>query len=52
MHNLADINLQSYLESRLTMDLSEEDTRTLLHRIRSEAGSHHFFAQVVRKVSS
>ncbi|KAI9572901.1 hypothetical protein HD554DRAFT_2014555 [Boletus coccyginus] len=41
--------LESYLESRLTMDLSEEDTRTLLHRIRSEAGSHHFFAQVARK---
>jgi mediator of RNA polymerase II transcription subunit 5 len=33
------------------MELSEEDTRTLLHRIRLEPGSHHFFAQVVRKVS-
>lgn len=43
--------LQSYLESRLTMELSEEDTQTLLHRIRLEPGSHHFFAQVVRKVS-
>ncbi|KAH0838360.1 mediator complex subunit Med5-domain-containing protein [Lanmaoa asiatica] len=41
--------LESYLESRLTMELSEEDTRTLLHRIRLEPGSHHFFAQVVRK---
>ena len=43
--------LQCYLESRLTMELSEEDTRTLLHRIRLEPGSHHFFAQVARKVS-
>ncbi|KAF8140190.1 mediator complex subunit Med5-domain-containing protein [Boletus edulis] len=41
--------LESYLESRLTMELSEEDTRTLLHRIRLDPGSHYFFAQVVRK---
>lgn len=34
------------------MELSGEDTRTLLHRIRLETGSHHFFAQVVRKVSN
>ncbi|KAG6381238.1 hypothetical protein JVT61DRAFT_5642 [Boletus reticuloceps] len=41
--------LEVYLESRLTMELSEEDTRTLLHRIRLDPGSHYFFAQVVRK---
>ncbi|KAG9314425.1 hypothetical protein JVU11DRAFT_5222 [Chiua virens] len=41
--------LESYLESKLTMELSEEDTKTLLYRIRSEPGSHHFFAQVVHK---
>ena len=34
------------------MELSEEDTQILLHRIRLEPGSHHFFAQVVHKVSN
>lgn len=33
------------------MELSEEDTRALLHRIRMEPGSHHSFAQIVHKVS-
>lgn len=42
---------QSYLDSRLTMELSAEDTQTLLHRIRLDPGSHYFFAQVVHKVS-
>ncbi|KAF8843987.1 hypothetical protein BDN67DRAFT_1066405 [Paxillus ammoniavirescens] len=41
--------LESYLESRLTIESSEEDMQSLLNRIRQEPGSHHFFAEVVRK---
>ncbi|KIJ21680.1 hypothetical protein PAXINDRAFT_105041 [Paxillus involutus ATCC 200175] len=41
--------LESYLESRLTIESSQEDTQSLLNRIRQEPGSHHFFAEVVRK---
>ncbi|KIK93655.1 hypothetical protein PAXRUDRAFT_144629 [Paxillus rubicundulus Ve08.2h10] len=41
--------LESYLESRLTIESSQEDTQTLLNRIRQEPGSHYFFAEVVRK---
>ncbi|KAF9229359.1 hypothetical protein BS17DRAFT_771335 [Gyrodon lividus] len=41
--------LESYLESRLTIESSQEDIQTLLNRIRQEPGSHHFFAQVVRR---
>lgn len=41
---------QNYLESKLTAESSEEETRAILDRIRYEPGTHHFFAVVVRKV--
>ncbi|KIJ68368.1 hypothetical protein HYDPIDRAFT_124791 [Hydnomerulius pinastri MD-312] len=41
--------LENYLESKLTIESTEEDTQSLLNRIRQEPGSHHFFAEVVRK---
>ncbi|KAF9242868.1 hypothetical protein BU15DRAFT_86664 [Melanogaster broomeanus] len=41
--------LEHYLESKLTMESSEEDTQALLKRISQEPGTHHFFAEVVRK---
>ncbi|KAI6132767.1 mediator complex subunit Med5-domain-containing protein [Pisolithus croceorrhizus] len=42
--------LENYLESRLTAESSEVDSQVLFDRIRSEPGSHHFFAAAVRRV--
>jgi len=41
---------QHYLESKLTAEPSEEETQSILERIRHEPGTHHFFAVVARKV--
>lgn len=41
--------LENYLESRLTAESSEVDSQVLFDRIRSEPGSHHFFAAAVRR---
>lgn len=45
-HNCA---IENYLESKLTAESSEADSQVLFDRIRSEPGSHHFFAAAVRR---
>ncbi|KAI6031767.1 mediator complex subunit Med5-domain-containing protein [Pisolithus microcarpus] len=45
-HNCA---IENYLESKLTAESSEADSQALFDRIRSEPGSHHFFAAAVRR---
>ncbi|KAG1757493.1 mediator complex subunit Med5-domain-containing protein [Suillus lakei] len=42
-------SIETYLDSRLTLDSSPEDTLLLLEKIRQEPGSHHCFAAVVQK---
>ncbi|KAH7883678.1 mediator complex subunit Med5-domain-containing protein [Phlebopus sp. FC_14] len=41
--------LENYLESKLTIESSQDDAQLLLNRIRHEPASHHFFAEVIRK---
>ncbi|KAG2044771.1 mediator complex subunit Med5-domain-containing protein [Suillus americanus] len=42
-------SIETYLDSKLTLDSSPEDTLLLLEKIRQEPGSHHCFAAVVQK---
>ncbi|KAG1755207.1 mediator complex subunit Med5-domain-containing protein [Suillus paluster] len=42
-------SIEVYLDSKLTLDASPEDTLLLLEKIRQEPGSHHCFADVVQK---
>jgi len=44
--------LQTYLDSKLTLESGSDDTLSLLEKIRQEPGSHHFFANVVQKVTA
>ncbi|KAI6162252.1 mediator complex subunit Med5-domain-containing protein [Pisolithus thermaeus] len=41
--------LENYLDSKLTAESSDVDSQALFDRIRSEPGSHHFFAAAVRR---
>lgn len=41
--------IENYLESKLTAESSEVDSKVLFDRIGSEPGSHHFFAAAVRR---
>lgn len=42
-------SIETYLDSKLTLDSSPDDTLSLLEKIRQEPGSHHCFATVVQK---
>ncbi|KAG2120988.1 mediator complex subunit Med5-domain-containing protein, partial [Suillus discolor] len=42
-------SIETYLDSKLTLDSDPEDTSLLLEKIRQEPGSHYYLAAVVQK---